>query len=156
MAGIVWKKNTLFNGIEIAKKDLGDKQMIALRKAIEVFKSGFGKSGGIPVVTGRLKGSLLGKLAYENKGAVETSSKDNDIVEKYEKKGASAMVTWGSNVEYALKVELTSRTHANYFTNNWETNKPKAIEVIMKALNLNSSGGINMGINKITQTGESL
>lgn len=154
MAGIVWKKNTLFNGVQIAKKDIGDRQMIALQKAIEVFKAGLGKSGNIPVVTGRLKGSFLGKLAYENQDATETSSKDDDIVEKYEKKGASAMVTWGSNVEYALKVELTSKTHANFFTNNWENNKPKAIEVIIKALNLNNSGGINMRINKITQTGE--
>lgn len=139
MAGITWVKNTLFSGVEDQKKILETKQGLALKRGIEVFKVGFGQSGSVPVVTGRLKGSLLGKQTMAGPTDAKVSvSKEGDALERYDKKGFEQSVTWGSNVEYAEDVELFSQKNAGFFSRNWEANTPRAKEVIKNTLHFDT------------------
>lgn len=140
--GLVITKDTLTKGLKGWNTKLMDQTMLAVARGIEYIRTDMVSDPAlIPVVTGRLKGSIAGysKRALElgvvtGKNVVQTIDKDKDSINEIKREGNWVIGYIGTNVPYAWKVEMFSRQHAGFFTRGFTKASSGAITVIVNSL----------------------
>jgi hypothetical protein len=114
-------KNTINKGLEKLEDYSNTIPQLAIKRGLEVMRTAIVPK--TPKISGRLQGSLSGKPFKEG---------DSIFVVEKTMNGWRGII--GSNVIYALKVEMNSKKNRGFFTNTFNANLPKAISAIKYTL----------------------